>query len=267
MSTAFAMIERARDLLEAVHSLLACDYLQWIVETPVTWDYRVIDALLPTGEAGYEFAHRLGIIGQVFRTHRAIAAPEVRRHPLYDAYDGGVDWELAIPLFADDQFAGVLNLEGRGRLTLDEISWHRLVGAVSAATGWQPPQVMPLPGQDGLMPTAWITLRTGPGTSSCDAALDLSQRLAEDGKHVIVAGEIALPRSKVYPYLAEALARGLAIGGCARGIDRQLDALPFGNLDNTCEFLNPNRLYPVIAGRYDYCIIVDPAEVVDLEKP
>src|SRR6266487_4290682 len=88
--------------LEHIEAVLSYRYAQWLVEDPLTWDYRVVAARIPAGGEGYSIAHRTGVIGQVFRTGRAIVVPDTRSHPLYDPFDTRIDWEVAIPVWRGD---------------------------------------------------------------------------------------------------------------------------------------------------------------------
>src|ERR1700729_2007458 len=91
--------------LDEIQEAFASTYCQWIIEDPDTRDYRVMTSLRPGGQNGFDVAHRTGVIGQVFRLKKPIIVPDTKNHPLYDAFDQSVAWELCFPVFAGKHLA------------------------------------------------------------------------------------------------------------------------------------------------------------------
>jgi diguanylate cyclase (GGDEF)-like protein len=67
-----------------------------------------------------EFPIDLGIIGRVARTREAVFLPDVSIDPDYVSADNGISGEISVPLLADGELFGVLNVEMPGPRRLDE---------------------------------------------------------------------------------------------------------------------------------------------------
>src|SRR3990172_3345456 len=85
-------------------------------------------ALLLGAQRGYEhpiveFDLDVGIIGRAARTRQAVFAPDVTREPEYAQADPDVVSEISVPLLADGDLLGVLNVESTAaeRLNRDDL--------------------------------------------------------------------------------------------------------------------------------------------------
>lgn len=174
----------AQASLAAALAVVDCAWAQWLAEDPRTRAYRVQAAHLPDGVAGYDTAHRLGVIGQVFRTGRAILVPDARADALYDPYDDAVDWELATPVCSAGALVAVLNLEGRRPLPDFTALWERLSAAVRAASGAELPPHAPLPGDGHLADTVWVDVAGG--ADAPRSTLALARLTAGAGRWTLV---------------------------------------------------------------------------------
>jgi len=67
----------------------------------------------------FEFDLAVGIIGRVARTREAVFAPDVTRDPDYEQADSAVVSEISVPLLADGDLLGVLNVESTAAEPLD----------------------------------------------------------------------------------------------------------------------------------------------------
>jgi diguanylate cyclase (GGDEF)-like protein len=81
-------------------------------------------ALTLGAQRGYEhpileFDLAVGIIGRVARTREAVFAPDVTRDPDYEQADSAVVSEISVPLLADGDLLGVLNVESTAAEPLD----------------------------------------------------------------------------------------------------------------------------------------------------
>lgn len=238
--------------LDQVRRIIDYDYAQWVLEEPQSWDYKVAASRFPPGQSCYEVAHRPGVIGQVFRKRRSIFLQDAPFHPLYDPYDGSIEWELALPFFDAEELAGVLNLEGGGDFELSEILWQKLREILSAETGWYLQEAIPIPNEAWMNRTARVDIRGKDELSATEAALNLGRAAAAGGACVIVVGALGLPASSVYPTVLEAFAAGNPLSGCVRGGDRRLDLLPVEAEEKT--IFESTDWWNVIDGRYDFAI-------------
>jgi hypothetical protein len=243
---------RSRQLeaaLDSIRDAIPCEYAQWVVESPATWDYVVVGARFPPGGECYEICHRPGVIGQVFRRKRAIFIPNVEGHPLYDLYDPAITWEMALPLFSREGLAAVLNLEGQGDQPLDEAIWKNLQDLLASETGWRTEGEAPLPGEAWMTKTATVPVPMG-------AVLALGRAAAAGGAFILIAGPLDLEPSTVYPTLEEALERGEPLGACVGGGGPGLDYL------KTDSPAMSNGEHPpwwsFIDGRYDFVLLATP---------
>ena len=85
------------------------------------WDGRVLSL---GAQRGYdqpilEFDTELGIIGRVARTREPIFAPDVTREADYKEADSDVVSEIGVPLLAEGELLGVLNVESTAAKPLD----------------------------------------------------------------------------------------------------------------------------------------------------
>jgi diguanylate cyclase (GGDEF)-like protein len=81
-----------------------------------------------------------GVIGRVSRSHEIAFLPDVTADPDYVAADEGVVSEISLPLLADDELLGVLNVETAAprRLDADDLATLKIVAdrlSVSVALG------------------------------------------------------------------------------------------------------------------------------------
>ncbi|MEW5990593.1 MAG: diguanylate cyclase [Chloroflexota bacterium] len=128
---------RRMDAIEQVGRVLAQDgpsptALATIMEVlERTFGYHYPSVYLWDGQAlrlgahrGYErpiqeFDMNVGIIGRVTRTRQAVFAPDVTLDPDYCQADPGVVSEISVPLLADGELLGVLNVESTAAKRLD----------------------------------------------------------------------------------------------------------------------------------------------------
>jgi len=87
-----------------------------------------------------EFPTDRGVIGRVARTHEPVFLPDVSLDPDYIAADNGIQGEISVPMLADGELLGVLNVEmdGGRRLDADDFGTLQIVAdrlAVSLALG------------------------------------------------------------------------------------------------------------------------------------
>jgi diguanylate cyclase (GGDEF)-like protein len=81
-------------------------------------------ALVLGAQRGYEhpileFDLDVGIIGRVARTREAVFAPDVTQEPDYKQADTAVNSEISVPLLAEGELLGVLNVESTAAEPLD----------------------------------------------------------------------------------------------------------------------------------------------------
>jgi hypothetical protein len=225
-----------------------------VVEDPVDHDYNVAASIVPAGEEGYATAHRTGIIGQVFRLEKAILAPDVASHPLYDAFDLSIQWELCFPLFRDGQIAAVVNLEGTGTLEGGQEVWNRIVEAVGETTSYTVPSTPPLAVGDCLIHTRRIAIRPGDSTCSRVDVVALARTLAQAGESTLLVGPFPdLPRKRA-PNIEDAQAQGLSVSYCYVGLERRLDLLDTGSLTPDPS-ADPTGWWRTSNGRYGFVVV------------
>jgi hypothetical protein len=244
-------LNAVRACLEHLEITLRYRYAQWLVEDPLTWDYRVVAERIPAGAGGYAVAHRTGVIGQAFRTGRAIAVPDTRSHPLYDPFDADVDWELTIPVIQDGNLVAVLNLEGSGALALPASQW-RTVREIVSATGWSVEDAPPDPMASGLLKTRRRTIST---TSEANRVFNVGKRLAHRGKATLLIGvfpEIARSNS---PTACDAEARGMPLAECVRGVGPRLDILQLGLAADGMRAFERLGGWALVEGRYEFALV------------
>lgn len=239
-------------------AILPSRYAQWLVEDAITWDYRVAAERIPPGTVGYAIAHRTGVVGQVFRTRRAIFVPDTRSHPLYDPFDTGVDWELAIPVCQKRNLVAVLNLEGSGVLGLEANQWQAIAQLVLTATGWSIEESLPDPAEGGLVDTRLATFRAllGP-TGDAGRILKIGRRLARRGRTVLVIGvlpEVARPNSLT---VSEAEARGVPLAECFYGMGPGRDILQLGSPPDGMRAFERLGGWALVEGRYEFVLVME----------
>lgn len=220
--------------LEKLEALFPYTYGQFLVEDSRTFDYCVVAERIPGGGEGYAIAHRTGVIGQVFRTRRAIAVPDTRRHPLYDPYDTSVDWELAVPLFRGGAFAGVLNLEGGG--TLPGNHWDDVARVLAACSL----TAMPPDAEAGVL----VQTRRAFFADEHEL-IDAARRLAGEGRSVLMVGP--------FPEFAWAGDAHAPLAECIHGIAANIDVLQ-SNGDGL-----GTLGWSLVEGRYEFVLVQEGA--------
>jgi hypothetical protein len=243
--------ERFEPVLDVLRTLLPYDYAQWVTESSATWDYIVVASRFPAGGDCYNIAHRPGVIGQVFRRKRPIFIPDVQAHPLYDIYDPSVEWEITVPLMDRGNLVAVLNLEGGGRVTLDDALWKHLGEVISSKANLQFPEATPAANEAWMVKTTRVGISGTIEPTAADSALRLGRAAADGGMSVLVAGPLNLPRSPTYPTVEEALAAGLPLGGCFRGGGHRLDLLVETSGNARVE---ETPWWSLADGRYDFVL-------------
>jgi hypothetical protein len=230
-------------VLEQLEVLLPYTYAQFLAEDAATRDYRVIAERIPGGGASYAVAHRTGVIGQVFRTQRAIVVPDTRHHPLYDPFDITVDWEIAIPLFRNDAFAGVLNVEGNDSMALQPDNWNRISRLVCTATDWSIPP-------DPPDAEANVLLQTERSFFARELELvERARQLAGEGKSVLMIASPSEFARPGHPTLDDVERGRVPLAECVRGVDARIDAITLnGNGLSAFESLGG---WSLVEGRYD----------------
>jgi hypothetical protein len=230
-------------MLEQIEVLIPYAYAQVLAEHAPTRDYRVIAERIPAGAAGYAVAHRTGVIGQVFRTQRAIIVTDTHHHPLYDPFDVTVDWEVALPLIRSGALAGVLNVEGNGVLTLQPDTWNRVSRIVTDETAVTIPQ---------SPPDAYATVLVRTERSFFDqefAMLDSARRLAGEGKSVLMLTTLPEFARSAHPTLTDARQGRISLAECINGFDDRIDAIILdGHGLSAFESLGG---WSLVDGRYD----------------
>ncbi|MDQ5835253.1 MAG: GAF domain-containing protein, partial [Acidobacteriota bacterium] len=209
-------VDNFRRCLDRLRSAIPYLYGQWVVEDPRSHDYRVAAAVLPEGEAGYEVAHRTGVIGQVFRTRQAIAVQDTRNHPLYDPFDTTIDWELCFPVFDGEEMKAVLNFEGAGAFAAAD--WEHVCQAVRETTSYLPPPSAPTPGGPCLVQTRRIEIRAGDGGAHDSDIVGLAQAAACGGESVLLVGDYPELLRGRRPTTTEASKQGLGVSYCYFGV-------------------------------------------------
>jgi hypothetical protein len=237
-----------RQCLAEMKAAVPCRYLQWLAEDPGTHDYTVKASVLPEGEAGYDVAHRTGIIGQVFRTEQPILARNVKVHPLYDSFDGAIDWELCFPLFNGNALAGVINLEGSGTLERERTVW-RIVGDVIRNS-------LPYQLPDGpLRPDTACLLETQRLSISQPDIVQTAKAIARGGEQTLLVGNFPDLLRDRSPTMAEARRKGLGVSYCVFGVESRLDLLATGSPDySSFSEQGSAEWWPTCAGRYAFVL-------------
>ncbi len=235
--------------LESLRGVLPFTYAQWVEESRLTSDYAVVASRSPQAAAGYDIAHRPGVIGQVFRRGRPIFIPHVNTHVLYDLFDPGIEWELTLPL-NDGTLAAVLNFEGSGTLDLDKSLWKDLGALLFSQTGLELAGAMPEPGEAWMVKTNLVEI-SGERPQSVNVALRLGRAAATGGLNVLVAGALDLSHNPAYPSVDESLAAGVPLGGCFRGGGSRLDLLEVAAHTGSDE---DSAWWSLADGRYDFVL-------------
>jgi hypothetical protein len=244
-------IEGIRACLYDMEAKFHYRYAQWLIEDPVTRDYRVIAECIPADATGYAIAHRTGVIGQVFRTGHAIAVPDTRSHPLYDPFDTDVDWELAMPVWRGESQVAVLNIEGSGAFELGASQWQALCEIVSSME-WRIPGQLPNSLALGLVKTRRATFGT---SGRVGDVLKTGARLAQRGKTVLVIGDVsdAVPANSLTACDAEA--RRAPLAECVRGVRTRMDVLPLGSRGRGMRAFERLGGWMLVEGRYEFVLV------------
>jgi len=242
----------ARQVLLALQSLCRAEYAQFITEAPVDCEYRVITAVIPENAEGYSTAHRTGIIGQVFRTGKAIIATDAHDHPLYDTFDDSIEWELCFPLFRDGVLEGVINLEGAGELILDRGLWADILHVVEHETKCQPP-ALPPDGACHLVNTRRLLIKALADENQ-DSIPKLARAIASCGEDTLLVGDYPNLLRGRGPSLAEAVQRGLDVSYCFFGVEKRLDLLATGSNIGDQLRARPNW-WDLCQGRYEFVLV------------
>jgi hypothetical protein len=217
-----------RACLRGLNEILPFAYAQYLIEDSDNHDYKVVASILPEGETGYDIAHRTGVIGQVFRIERPIAIPDVRNHPLYDAFDSEIEWELCFPLLRAGELKGVINLEGTGSLRQSPEAWFDIRECVLGATQYQVPPSPPRNDDSWRVCTSRVLVATNYDHDQRKSGLAVARALARDGNTTLLVGEYPSLVPQQSPNLDEVEEAGLSESFCCYGIEQRLDLLAAG---------------------------------------
>lgn len=244
--------ETHRLCLTRLREFIPFTYAQWVVEDADDHDYRVVASVLPEGEAGYEVAHRTGVIGQVFRTANAIAVPNTRNHPLYDPFDGGIAWELCFPIFRGAELKAVLNFEGVGAFPAAD--WEQVCRLVRETTSLAPATSGPLAGGPCLVETRRFEVRTGGDAARPADLVELARAVARGGRSTLLIGHYPELLRGRGPTTVEAVKEGLGVSYCYFGVEPRLDLLATGP---ATEFTSENQMgwWDNCRGRYAFVLL------------
>jgi len=231
--------------LAQLSAVVSFEYGQCLIEDANTLDYRVVTAILPEGKHGYEIAHRTGVIGQVFRTEKAILVSEVQSHPLYDAFDRRIEWELCFPLRLQGQVRAVINLEGSGLLEMNDDKWRRIGATVFETTQTEIEHTLPQPNDSWRLRTKRVILSSDPDDQENHILLTVARALARTGESTLLVGECPAVSRRSHPTMDEADENGLALSECFVAIEKHLDMLATGP--------KSRRLLSKRTNWWDYC--------------
>lgn len=240
--------------LASLREIVPCQYTQWVVEDPETHDYRVVASILPEGEAGYDIAHRTGVIGQVFRTEQSMAVTDTRNHPLYDPFDGSIDWELCFPVFVEGRMTGVINLEGKGALAISAGVWDRVRQTVHETTQCQPPLSPPDVDNPQLIQSRRIMIRSDSGSDCQSDVIELGRALARGGASTLLVGHYPDLLGGRGPTMAEASQQALGLSYCFFGVEKRLDLLATGPMAQESLLEHDADWWSTCKGRYAFVL-------------
>ncbi len=238
-------------------------YGQWVIEDSENHDYRVISSLVLKGEAGYDVAHRTGVIGQVFRVEMPILVADAGNHPLYDPFDHAIDWELCFPVFMDGKTKAVINLEGTGKLEMSPEIWRRICDIIHESTQCLPPPSVPEVDRSYLVRTRRIAVRG----AECDEVVEIARAIACGGESTLLVGDYPHLLNGRTPNMPEASQQGLSASYCYFGVERRLDLLATGSLSSAEVLGNRMDWWNTSKGRYAYVLIhvADKHEVLHVQ--
>jgi hypothetical protein len=237
--------------LERIAATLPYSYAQWLVEDPVTFDYRVVAERIPSCADGFAIAHRTGVIGQVFRTGRAILVPDTSAHPLYDPFDSDVDWELAVPVWEGKNLSAVLNLEGRGSLDLRIDQW-RAVGAIVSTIGGSIGAQRPDLKASGLVKSRRADFdSTSPGARDVPG---IGARLARRGHTVLMIGHFP-DEQNTGVTVCDAESQHLPLAECVMGVAARLDRIELGSTTDGPAAFERLGGWSLVEGRYELLLV------------
>lgn len=245
--------DKGHRCLERLGSVIPYMYAQWVVEEPESHDYRVVSSVVPDGESGYDIAHRTGVIGQVFRTCRAIAVRDARNHPLYDPFDHTIDWELCFPVFDGAEMRAVVNFEGAGEISAED--WGRIRKVVEETTSFLPPPSPPVEDDSCLVGTRRIEVRAGGEGARESDVVELARSIARGGESTLLVGHYPELLRGRGPTTVEAKWQGLGVSYCYFGVEPRLDLLATGPL--TGKFILDNQMgwWDNCRGRYAFVLL------------
>jgi hypothetical protein len=242
--------------LTLLKTVVPYQYGQWVIEDRDNHDYLVISAVIPKGAQGYATAHRTGIIGQVFRTEKSILASDVRNHPLYDAFDDAIDWELSFPVFLDGNVEAVVNLEGGGPLEVGDEAWKRVCQVVEETTQCQPPRSIPDANNSSFIKTRRIVIRASSDDDRVSNIIEVARATARGGESTLLVGHYPDLLRGRGPTVAEASEQGLGVSYCFFGVEKRLDLLATG--PGSDEVLRKHDdWWDHCAGRYELVLLND----------
>lgn len=248
-------LERCLTLLKAV---VPFQYAQWIIEDPDSHDYRVVSAILPDAEEGYDVAHRTGVIGQVFRSEKAILVPDASNHPLYDPFDLTIDWELAFPLFVDEQMTAVVNLEGAGSVDIGDDIWRHVCTVVKETTQCQAPPQAPQADSACLISTRRIVTSADRDYDQVSDIVAVARAIARGGESTLLVGHFPDLLRGRGPTLAEAKQQNLGASYCFFGVEQRLDLLATGPITQDELLQNGESWRRLCDGRYAFVLVMSP---------
>lgn len=251
--TRHSITDLYQSCLSKLTEIIPSRYAQWLIEDPETHDYRVVAAILPDGESGYDVAHRTGVIGQVFRTAKSIVVPDTRNHPLYDPFDDAIDWELCFPAFAEGNLTAVVNLEGSGELCIGEESWDRVCRVVEEAVQYRAPASSPETDLSFFIKSRKIVIRAERDDGASDI-VDMARATARGGETTLLVGDYPEILGGRGPTIAEASQNGLGVSYCFFGAERRLDLLATGP-DALAVLTSHKDWWDYCRGRYAFVVL------------
>lgn len=247
-------IDTIQQCLSLLQTIIPFRYAQWLIEDSQNHDYRVVAAVLPAGEVGYDVAHRTGIIGQVFRLEQAILAPDVGQHPLYDSFDSAIDWELCFPVFAQTELAAVVNLEGDGRIDLLPEMWYHFGEIVEENTQFHLSSSVPQVDSSYLIETRRIVIDGDSVDNQRINIIEMAQGIARGGQDTLLVGDYPEILCDRRPTLAEAIQQGVDVSYCYFGVERRLDLLATGPMSQQDLLEKKIDWWKTSQGRYTFVL-------------
>jgi hypothetical protein len=251
----FPHVDAIQRCLIFLQSIVPYQYGQWLIEDPESHDYRVIASVVPAGEVCYDIAHRTGVIGQVFRMQKSILSPDVRSHPLYDAFDKRIDWEFCLPVLRHGEMLAAINLEGTGDLETRHEVWSRICDVVDENTQCRPLCWAPLVDGSCLVQTRRIVIRAGHDDYEPLEIVERAKAIARGGETTLLVGHYPdLLRGRT-PTMDEASHQGLGVSYCYFGVERRLDLLATGAVTQRHVLEDPMDWWETSIGRYAFVLV------------